>query len=278
MHMSSDLNSASPRRAKTGSAISCRSYFALVAAAALAIGSVGCSPAEFRIEVRVRFPGDAPLAGLTISALPFDRGAIRDSLARAARIPRPRFPDLEAALASYSRPDITALAESLLPWQALHDSVQLLADSLHAAVSDSAPQYVGAYARLRELYQRLAQSSADRDAAIREQIGDDRQLALRAAAAADSLRAWDAYAFAQFPELADSTLARAGRGIHVATTDNEGIAEFALAPGPWWIVATWVDPNNPFREYHWNVGAVVRRFGARLIPLHARNGVAQWRY
>jgi len=185
---------------------------------------------------------------------------------------------LEDELASYEKPDISQLTVALLPWQAIRDSVQHLADSLSKAGADSSPQYASAYDRLREQYQRLAQSSVDRDAAIRDQVGDDRQLAARAAAAADSLRAWEASALVQYPALADSAMARDGRSIHVSITNDEGIAEFRLAPGRWWIVATWVDPENPFREFHWNVGVVVRRFGGRLVPLHEGNGVGMWRY
>jgi len=241
-------------------------------------GFQGCSQAAFRVDVTARFPDDLALTQLEITALPFDRDALRDSLARASESPRPRFPDLEEALASYAKPDLSRLAEAFLPWQAIRDSVQHLADSLSIAGADTSAQYARAYARLRAQYQRLAQSSVDRDAAIREHVGDDRQLALRVAAAADALRAWEASAFSQYPVLADSAMARVGRNPHVATTDDEGNAEFMLAPGRWWIVATRVDPENPFREYHWSVGVVVRRFGGRLVPLHAGNGVGRWRY
>jgi hypothetical protein len=245
---------------------------------AATLGCYGCSASEYIIEVRARYPDDVPLTNLTITALPFDRDALRDSLAEASGIPRPDFQDLESELASYTRPDLSGLTEASLPWQAIHDSVRHLADSLNLAGPDSSPQYARAYARLRDLYPRLARSAVDRDAAIREQVGDDRELALRAAAAADSLRAWEATAFARFPELADSVLARVSHGIHGATTDHDGVAEFALAPGRWWLVATWVDAENPFREYHWNIGVAVRRFGSRSVPLFAGNGEMRWRY
>ena len=246
--------------------------------AALALGLFGCSASEYHIEVRARYPNDVALADLTVTTLPFDRDALRDSLAGVSEAPRPQFPELEAELASYSLPDISGLTESFLPWQAIHDSVQHLADSLYIAGSDSSPQYASAYARLRDLYRRLARSTVDRDAAIQEQVGDDKELALRAAAAADSLRAWERITFEQFPELADSAVARQGRGMHRTTTDHDGVAEFTLAPGRWWIVATWVNPANPFREYHWNVGVVVRRFGSKSVPLFAGNGNGRWRY
>jgi len=257
----------------------CRSAALVLAVIpAISLGFFGCSQSDFRVEVIANYPDGVALAQLEVTALPFDREALRDSLAEASASPRPRFAELEEDLASYERPDISQLTEAFLPWQAIHDSVKHLADSLSNAGADSSPQYAMAYDRLREQYQRLAQSSVDRDAALKEQVGDDRQLAARAAAAADSLRAWEASALDHFPALADSAMARDDRGIHVATTNAEGIAEFRLAPGRWWIVSTWVDPENPFREYHWNVGVVVRRFGGRLVPLHEGNGTGKWRY
>ena len=218
------------------------SLFILCGAAAIALGLLGCSASEYHIEVIARYPNSVALANLTITALPFNRGVLRDSLVEANEIPPPQFPDLETELATFTRPDISGLTESFLPWQSVHDSVRHLADSLNITGPDSSHQYARAFARLRDLYQRLAQSTVRRDAAIREQVGDDRELASRASAAADSLRAWERLTFARFPELADSALARAGRGVHSATTNNHGTAQFTLSPGRWWIVAAWVDP------------------------------------
>ena len=254
------------------------SLITLCGVAAITFVQSGCVPDEYHIEVQARDPDDVTLPNLEITVLPFDRESIRDSIAEASGAPRPEFSELEAELAAYALPDLSGLTESFLPWQAIHDSVKHLAESLNVAGSDSSLQYASAYSRLRDLYQRLARSTVDRDAAIREQVGDDKDLALRAAAAADSLRAWEGTTFVNFPELADSVLAQEGRAMYSATTDQDGVAEFTLTPGRWWIVATWVDPENPFREYHWNVGVTVRLFGSKAIPLFAGNGTGRWRY
>ena len=245
---------------------------------AITLGLTGCAQSEYDIEVRTNYPEDVPLAGLAITVLPFDRDSLRDSLAEASPSPRPQFAELEAELAVYLPPDLSGLTDSFLPWQAIHDSVQDLADSLNVAGADSSPQYAGAYDRLRDMYQRLARSTVDRDAAMQEHVGDDKELASRAAAAADSLRAWERTTFASFPELADSLLVREGRKMFTATTDDDGVAEFTLPPGRWWILATWVDPKNPFREYHWSVAVKVRLFSSKAVPLFAGNGNGRWRY
>jgi hypothetical protein len=246
--------------------------------AAIAFGLLGCFPSEYTVEVRVRYPDDSAVTNIEITALPFDRDVIRDSLSEASELPRPQFPDLENQLADYRRPDVSGLEESFAPWQAIHDSVQHLADSLSSGSPDSSTRYTRAYGRLRDQYQRLAHSTVQRDAALREQVGDDRDLAMRVAAAADSLRAWEGTALASFPRLADSTMARVGRTLHRATTNADGVAEFTLEPGRWWFVARWTDPENPFREYYWSVGVRVGWVGSRSVPLYDGNGIGVWRY
>ncbi len=242
------------------------------------LGLSGCLPSDFDIEVRAYDPNDVPLSNLEIVALPFDHDALRDSLAQASGVDRPEFPDLEAELLSYERPDISGLVESLQPWQAIYDSVRHLADSLHIAGTDGSAAYAAAYDRLRQQYRRLAQSTAERDDAIRDQIGADNELALRVAGAADSLRDWEGTALALYPTLADSAIAKAGREPRRASTDSNGVASFTLEPGRWWFVAIWTDPENPFREYYWNVGLSVSLMNSRSIPLHRDNADVRWRY
>lgn len=247
-------------------------------AVATTLGLLACSSSDFHIEVSVRYPDDTPLTGLEVTALPFDRDAIRDSLAAASEVPRPQFPELEVELAEYTPPDISGFDDSAVPWQVIHDSVQQLADSLMGVGTSRSPTYARAYARLREQYRRLAESTADRNASIRARFGEYTDLANRAALAADILRAWEGTAFAGFPELADSAMSTVGRGIHNAETDSDGNAFFSLEPGKWWIVASCVHPQNPFKKYYWNVPVVVGRLGTRMVPLFDGNGASRWRY
>jgi hypothetical protein len=101
---------------------------------------------------------------------------------------------------------------------------------------------------------------------------------MRAAAAADSLRAWEGTALASFPALVDSAIARDGRDLHSATTDERGIVVFTLTPGDWWIVTRCLNPDNPFIEHYWNVGIRVRFIGSKSVVLDENNGVGRWRY
>lgn len=249
---------------------------ALVTTLAAALGAGGCSTSETRLEARA-FLGEEPIAGLEITALPFDSDRLFDSLAGAASTPKPAFPDLEAEWASYSRPDERELRELGTSWGATRDSVGRLADSL-TKVTPSSPGYAVAYGRLRQQYRRLAQRAAERDAALLERIGDDRQLALRATAAADTLRAWERDAYADFPALADSAMKRAGASWNRGVTNDAGVTHLVLAPGSWWLIARRPDPENPFAEYYWNVAVVVSGVGPSVVPLHSGNGTTRWRH
>ena len=235
-----------------------------------------CAGAEGRVSIHAATEDGQPLAGLEVTALPFDPDRLRDSLAWEAETPRPSFPDLETELHDYERPEEATLVEISQAWRSTWDSVRKLADSL-TGVQPSAPGYAGAYSRLREQYRRLAERAVERDRAFRERIGDHRELATRAAAAADSLRAWERAALQAFGELADSMLERSGATVHAVTTDESGSVEFHLPPGAWWLIARRSDPDNPFVERYWNVPLVVAIMGPLRVPLDARNGTTRWR-
>jgi len=249
----------------------------LLAAASLLVFGTGCSPTETTVEVNAFLAESGPLSNLEITVLPFDPGSLLDSLAAASPTPRPTFPELDAEMAAYRRPEVGQLRAIGTGWRVTRDSVARLADSLREAGQDS-PGYDEAYERLRRQYQRLAQRAVERDAEFRAQVGEDRDLALRAGSAADSLRVWEQTVYADFPALADSIVARSGHQPQTAVTDEHGNAELDLAPGAWWLVATVGDRYNPFVERHWNVGIVVSALGPSRIPLSDFNSATRWRH
>ncbi len=246
-------------------------------AACWAIAMGACSGAGTSVGIHAFLAEGEPIVGLEILSLPFDPDRITDSLTRAASQPRPTFPELQAEMAAYRRPGAEQLHEIGTSWRATRDSVKRLADSL-SLVPPATPGYAAAYERLRQQYRRLAQRQAERDVAFREQMGDDRDLALRASDAADSLRIWESEAYADFPVLADSALARSGREPLEGVTDAEGRLALVLEPGPWWLVARMRDEDNPFSERYWNVGVVISRLGPRRIPLTESNSLSRWRH
>ncbi|UCG84951.1 MAG: hypothetical protein JSW71_13490 [Gemmatimonadota bacterium] len=252
-----------------------RRHLTITALATIALS--GCPGREAQIEVHVLLHEGEPLIGVEVSAFPFDPDRLLDSLAQESHLPRPRFPELEDEMAAYRRPDERSLRDVGTVWLVQRDSVAHLADSLNAVSPDS-PGYAAAYERLRRQYQRLTQSAVERDRAFRERIGDDRDLASRAAAAADSLRRWERQAFADFPDLADSALEQSGKQVHHSVTDASGIAQFTLTTGSWWVVARWPDPENPFMERYWNAPLFLSALGPAIVPLFAGNSEFRWRH
>jgi hypothetical protein len=236
-----------------------------------------CSGAGTRVELHAFLAEGEPIVGMEILSLPFDPDRITDSLTRTANKPRPTFPELRAEMAAYRRPGAARLHEIGTSWRATRDSVKHLADSLNQ-VSPDAPGYAAAYERLRQKYRRLAQRQAERDVAFREQMGDDRDLALRASDAADSLRQWESEAYADFPALADSALACSGREPQEGVTDAAGRLTLVLEPGPWWLIARMRDEENPFSERYWNVAVVMSNLGPLRIPLSESNSLRRWRH
>ncbi len=79
------------------------------------------------------------------------------------------------------------------------------------------------------------------------ELGSDRDIAARAAAAADSLRRWEEEAYRTFAELV------AGQDGITGSTDSEGQAHLELEAGRWWRGAptpktpSWSSPGT----YHW---------------------------
>ncbi len=241
------------------------------------VGVIGCFDGEAHLDVYALHHEDEPLVGVEIMALPFNPDQILDSLAHTGATAKPAFPELEAEMAAYVRPEEAVVRGIGAGWLDAMDEVKHLADSLNR-VSSSSPGYAAAYDRLRLQYRQLAQHAVERDREFREHMGDDRDLASRASSAADSLRRWENEVFVTFPELADSALARSGRSIQIGMTDDAGKVAFTLSSGRWWLIARWNDPDNPFTEHYWNVALRMSVLGPRKIQLYSNNSTTRWRH
>lgn len=249
-------------------------WLALVTAAA-----PGCAQ-DAALVVRVdRRPGIPP-AGLEVTIFPVDPDALLDSLTRAARRPRPEFPELMREMAGFRRDpaaDPTGDARAVRAWDATRDSVEALADSLRA-MDRASLAYRDAYGRLRALYDRLSQRAAQRDRAARGELRAERDLAQRAARAADSLRRWEQVAYADFAGRLEQAVRQSGRDIRQVSTDSAGVAAVTLPPGRWWIQARVRDPDNPFLERYWNLPVTLTRLAPVALPLLERTATTQWRH
>ncbi len=245
----------------------------------LAAAAFGCAGDADLIVRLVRQPG-IPVAGLEITVFPVDPEALLDSLAAAARRPRPDFSALEREMANFrgeeSR-DTTGAIHALRAWDATRDSVEALADTLRA-LDRASLAYREAYGRLRGLYDRLGQRGAERDRAVRGGSRGERDLALRAGRAADSLRRWEQVAYADFADRLERAVRQSGRDVRQVATDSAGVAEIALPRGRWWVQARVRDPKNPFLERSWSVPVTLTRLVAVAVPLLERTAITRWRH
>lgn len=245
-------------------------------AAGFLLAVTACSRDESAVIVRAQLH-EEPVTGLTVHAYPFDPDRILDSLAAVAAAPRPQFPELARELAAYEPANDTRLREASRPWLALRDTVAALSDSLNG-MDRRSPAYGRMYERFRQLYARLAQRAAERDAALREVNGDHVDLARRAQAAAESLRVWEHETFAAYAEAAQTALQRSGHTVLDTSTDEAGEVQLELPPGNWWLVARWADPHNPFQEYYWNVPLTSSGWLPLWVPLMHGNSRRRWRH
>jgi hypothetical protein len=238
----------------------------------------GCSPRPGDVEIRLSLDGMAGTpAGATIMALPYDAGAILDSLTRAADRPPPRFPELEQELTEYRRHIPPELNELYRDWATARRAVEALSDSL-VELDREVPSYEPTYRRFRDRYAELAHQEADLERAMRELSAEDRALAQEATSAADSLRQWEDEAYADYDAIATDRISQSGRNEVRLTTEPSGRASARLDPGRWWLVARVPHPENPFQEYYWSVALKVDGLTPLRIPLSDRNVTLRWRH
>jgi hypothetical protein len=211
-----------------------------------------------------------PIAGLEIVALPYDASGLLDSLEQATAVPRPVFSELETELRAYRRKDPDSVTALSSEWAEARQAVADLADSLHAMERGTAA-YTRAYARFRTAYDALGREEAVLEGRMRRELGSDRELALRAGAAADSLRRWEAETYGALRSLA------AEYDEFRITTDSLGRAHVSLTAGTWWLVARHPDPENPFMEFAWHVPVVVSSIVPVATHLSDHNVTLRWR-
>ena len=239
-----------------------------------------CGGSAGTLTIRAERPGSRiPLAGLQVTVLPVDAQALLDTLARRAGAPKPAFPALETEMRAFRLgQDVTPTGDGPAEraWQDPRDSLETLADTLRG-LDRASVAYRDAYERLRKLYDHLGQRAVERDRSRSAAGHDDRDLALRAARAADSLRRWEQATYTGFPEELRAAVRRTGRDIQQRTLDSTGRVRLALQPGRWWVEARLPDPDDPFEEYFWSLPVTVTPLPA-ILPLTGWTARRRWRH
>lgn len=257
-----------------------RDHIRQLSAAALVaafVFSSGCSPRAGDVAVRIALERHAIPPELPVMALPYDPQQILDSLALASDLSRPEFPGLDTVLAEYQRRVPEGVAQLYQDWTTARSTVHAISDTLRN-LDREAPGYDAVYDRFRGRYEALARQEAELERAMRDESAEDRDLALAAAAAADTLREWESAVYADYDVIAAGRLALSGRNEVALLTEGVGNVAVRLEPGEWWLVARLPHPENPFREYFWNVPLRVDGLTPLQIPLSDRNVTLRWRH
>ncbi len=237
----------------------------------------GCRDNSAHVTVRVALPLTLSNPAGELLLTRFDLSRVIDSLSTIADVPKPDFSALEQELMDFRPARSEALDSLQSEWFSVRQDVVRLADSLRRIGRD-APGYSGAYDRLRGLHTQVT----SRERALEERMGQlvpasRIQLARRAMAAADSLRAWEDQALAGLPTLLDSLTGALGPAV-VVQLPADGRFERELATGTWWVAMRISHPENPFLEYYWETSFTLNRWIPVVVPVNERHMTLRWRH
>lgn len=235
----------------------------LLAAALLA----ACADSSRDVVVRVAVPGpdsaESPVPQVQVLALPYDRDSLREALAAASPVERPRAAEAELdSLFGVFREPFTSFAAASGEASRAADSVAALERAgADAAALDAARDRLAAARRRQE------QARARLD-----------EVRVATGTRVDSLRAvvqlWEHTAFENWSAEVEQ-LGRGRRAPRADTTDARGRAHLTVPGGAWWIHATAHDPLDPNARWYWNIAVPA---AADTIVLNARNGARRARY
>ena len=233
-----------------------------------------CGPAQVTIVAQLDDENSdevVTLESVEVQLLPYDRDQVFDSLAGAASTPEPEVPaDLLAAQEEIARAQ-QEWRDTETNWNDLRDELQ----RLNARLEDLNPGMTE--------YRTIFNEWQDRDAEYQRaerQVGNlfDTFTSLQQAAIGrmDSMNIvkadWEDQAFEDVQLVIAAKLELSGLDIAVDTTDANGIADFEVAPGQYWVYAR---HELPYDELYWNVPIAVTREEPFVLRLSHENAVVR---
>ncbi len=239
-----------------------RRWLALVLLGSLAAAACGPGQVIVTAEIEVSDPEAegatmmAPINGMEVQILPFDRDLVFDSLIAAFPTPEPPIPQelmelqdqIAAAQAEWRAAEAT--------WITGRDRLQAILAEMEGLARGEA-QYVALYREFQDLEGQVTRAERAKDAAFRR--FDELQQGY--IGQADSIRLireqWEDEAFADVGEIFLTKLRESKRTILADTTDAQGVGgPIAVPVGQWWIHARY---DLPFDELYWNIPITVER-------------------
>lgn len=211
-----------------------------------------CGPRDTVVRVAIRdLEGHrAPVAGLPVLLLPYDRDSILAALVARSPARRPETRQVDSLFASIRGPFVSLTRET--------DRARLLRDSLAVLRHriDAEPRGSKTY---RTLYLAFANavdslSAAERRAAVVapqagaaiKRVGPRIDLLRRA------MTRWEDSTFRSYDSIVTALSARLGRSRLELMTGADGRLAAKLPPGPWWVYARAPDPADPNAGWYWN--------------------------
>jgi hypothetical protein len=243
-----------------------RSLFSVLAGTVLL---AACGPAEVVVSVELQsVEGEPrPVGDLEVQLVPFDRDQVFDSLETAFGQPEPPIPAevLEAQ---------QAIAAAQAEWQRQLQREANLREQLQgiSAELETLPPNSGTY---RVLFQDFNDVEGQLNSATRAaEAAFEEFTDLQAAnvAAADSIRivreTWANDAFAEVDMAFLQRMESTGLDMAVDTTDANGVARLAVAPGTYWVHARLERAND---ELYWNEMVEITGGEPFVITLNMEN-------
>lgn len=213
-----------------------------------------CSTSR-EVTVLVRLPNldgiEAPVPGLPVVVLSYDRDSVLDALEARAATPRPHAAELDSLFRAFQTPYL-ALRQASRRFEQYRDTLQALRSALDT-IARGDPAYQPRFQLFAQLSDSLHRAEQARDRA-RTELEEARKTFVPLS---DSLRLevrrWEATTFAGYDTIVAHLSDRLGREAVADTTDADGVATITLGPGRRWIYARAWDVEDPNFEWYWNV-------------------------
>lgn len=229
---------------------------------------LGCSSRR-QVAIEIRVPDldnvETPIAGVLVSALPYDRDSLIAAMeGRGAT--RPHTQALDSLFRAFQAPFVDF---SRAAWR-LESATRRL-DSLAAhrrLAAAGSPAALELDHRIQELRDSLRRFQSRRDAARLALASARDTLWPRMESLRSEVKAWESSTYAGYDTLVRRLSVNRMRQVVADTTDARGWGAVTLTTDRWWIYARVPDPQDPNAEWYWNVP--VSGDTVRLIPATGR--------
>lgn len=232
-----------------------------------------CGGRKVRIDVAIPGPDsvDAPVAGLPLILLSYDRDSIITLLESRAAAPVSTTRPLDSLFQAFRGP-FAAYARAALRTRKLEDSLSQLRVRLDS-LPRTAPDYAELYRRFAIMSDTLKSATARREKSRADLDRVRAALGPRIDSLRDRMSRWQDSTYKGYDSIVGKLNDRIGQQPIPDTTGTDGSTTVTLPNGSWWVYARSWDAEDPNAEWYWNVPVT----GDRVV-LDRRTGKRRARY